>query len=291
MSKIRSLQAHDEFARARRRAVLQQALAAISGKSLKLLPYDEVREQLRFLGSAYRGTREIPLEAIVGSVGRFQDFTRSFLPMNPQDAERWVNVRMYMSDSNAPAIDVYQVGDAYFVLDGNHRVSVAREMKQVYITARVTEIKTRVPFSQTDTPRQLLDKACYAQFLEQTNVDSLRSDSHLFMTLCDQYDLLLSQIEVHRYFLWLERQKELTYPEVVIDWYDQVYWPVVDVIRQQNLLAHFPDRTEADLYVLLTAHRLELEKALGLEVNPSQAAVDLTQDRKSARRVKLPKTV
>lgn len=287
MSNIRSLQAHDEFARARRRAALQQALATLAGKSLKLLPYDEVREQLKFLGSAYRGTQDIPLEAIIGSVGRYQDFTRSFLPTNPQDADRWASVRMYMADGSYPAIDVYQVGDAYFVIDGNHRVSVAREMKQAYITANVTEIKTRVPLSQTDTPRQLIDKACYAQFLEQTNLDSLRGSSNLFMTMCDQYDLLLSQIEVQRYFLWLERQQEYEYPVVVVDWYDQIYLPVVEIIRQQGLLAHFPDRTETDLYILLTAHRLELEKALGLEVDPSQAADNLRQSKKNARRVKL----
>jgi hypothetical protein len=289
MSQIRSLQAQDEFARARRRAALQQALAAITGKSLKLLPYDEVREQLKFLGSTYRGSREIPLDAIVGSVGRYQDFTRTFLPTNPQDAERWANVRMYMSGGNAPAIDVYQIGDAYFVIDGNHRVSVAREMKQVYITAHVTEIKTRVPLSQTDTPQQLIDKACYAQFLDQTDLDRLRPDSNLFMTMCDQYELLLSQIEVHRYFLWLERQEEFAYPEVIVDWYDQVYWPVTEIIREQGLLTHFPDRTETDLYVLLTAHRLELEKALGLEMDASQAAVAMKKDRKSVRRIKLPK--
>lgn len=289
MSKIQSLQAQDEFARARRRAALQQALAALAGKSVKLLPYDEVRKQLGFLGSTYRGIQEIPLEAIIGSVGRYQDFTRTFLPTNPQDAQRWANVRMYMADGSYEAIEVYQVGDAYFVNDGNHRVSVAREMKQAYITAHVTEIKTRVPLSQTDTPRQLIEKACYAQFLEQTNLDSLCSGSNLFMTMCDQYDLLLSQIEVQRYFLWLERQEELPYPEVVVDWYNQVYQPVVETICEQGLLAHFPDRTETDLYILLTAHRLELEKALGLEVDSSQAATNLKQSKKGVRRVKLPR--
>jgi hypothetical protein len=289
MSRITSLQARDQFARARRRAALQQAFAALTGKSLKLLPYDDVREKLKFIGSAYRGLEEIPLDAIVGSVGRYQDFTRTFLPTNPQDADRWANMRIYIDDGELPAIDVYKVGEVYFVIDGNHRVSVARELKQVYITAHVTEIKTRVPLSPGDTPSHLLDKACYAQFLEQTNLDNLRPGSNLMMTMCDQYDLLLSQIEVNRYFLWLEREEDRPYSFVVADWYDQTYSPVVEVIRQQGLLAHFFGRTETDLYILLTAHRLELEKALGQGVDAPQAAADLKQGKKSARKVKLPK--
>jgi hypothetical protein len=290
MSRITSLQARDQFARARRKAALQQAFAALTGKSLKLLPYDDVREKLKFLGSAYRGLEEIPLDAIVGSVGRYQDFTRTFLPTNPQDAERWANLRMYIAEREIPAIEVYKVGEMYFVIDGNHRVSVARELKMAYITAQVTEIKTRVPLSEGDTPRKLIDKACYAQFLEQTDLDNLRPGSNLLMTMCDQYDLLLSQIEVNRYFLWLEQQIEHPYAEVVADWYDQTYLPVVEVIRQQGLIAHFAERTETDLYVLLTAHRLELEKALGLDIDTPQAADDLKRGKKSPRKVKLPKT-
>jgi len=285
MDYISPTQARDEFNRARRRAALQKALAALTRRSIRLLPYDEIREQLKFTGSAYRGIEEIPLDAIIGSVGRFQDFTRTFLPTNPNDAQRWADMRRYMAENGILApIEVYKVGDAYFVLDGNHRVSVAREMGQTYISAYVTEIKTRVPLSRSDTPEQLINKACYAQFLEQTNLDDLRAGIDLRMTMCDQYDLLLGQIEVHRYFLWLENNRESAYPDVVVDWYDKAFLPVIQVIREQNLVEHFPGRTENDLYVLLTGHRIELEKQLGIQIDHPEAATDLLHTRRTRTR-------
>jgi len=284
MTYITLSQARGDFARARRRAALQKALAVLTRRSIRLLPYDEIREQLKFSGAAYRGVKEIPLDAIIGSVGRYQDFTRSFLPTNPNDEQRWAGMRKYMAaNGNIPPIDVYKVGDAYFVNDGNHRVSVARDMKLEYIEAYVTEIKTRVPLSQADTPQQLLNKACYAQFLEQTNLDALRAGSDLSMTMCDQYDLLLGQIEVHRYFLWLENEQESDYSVVVVDWYDQAYLPVIQVIREQNLINYFPDRTETDLYILLTGHRLELEKQLRTMIDHPKAATDLMQTRRTPK--------
>ncbi len=268
--------ARDEFASARRRAAMQKAIATLTGKSIALLPYEEVREKLKFSGSAGRGIHEIPLADIVGSVGRYQDFTRSFLPTNPSDEMRWAGLRTYMEKGSYPPIDVYQLGDAYFVIDGNHRVSIAKILGHAYISAYVTEVKTRVPFSQTDTPNQLICKSLYAQFLEQTNIDTLLPDSNLLLTMCDQYDLLLSQIEVHRYFMWLEHDREYPQDEVATGWYAQSYLPIVQIIREQGLLSLFPERTEADMYILLTEHRLELEKQLGSQVDPPQAAADLT---------------
>jgi nucleotide-binding universal stress UspA family protein len=254
-------------------------LASVTGQSASLIAYEQVRDQLKFRGSADRGIREIPVHAIVGSVGRYQDFTRSFLPTNPSDEARWANVKTFMEDEGAPPIEVYQVGDAYFVLDGNHRVSIARQTGLEYLPAHVTEITTRVPFSHHDLPEQVVCKARYAEFLEQSRLDELRPDSNLFMTLCDQYDLLLSQIEVHRYFLFMEHQEELPAHQVVSDWYDTLYLPVVQMIREQGILLDFPERTEADLYILVTEHRLDLEKRLGWEIDTSHAAANYAQSK------------
>lgn len=273
------LKARDDFTRARRKAALMQAFATLTGKQIKLLPYDEIRAKLKFAGSTHRGVQEIPLKAIIGSVGRVQDFTRSFLPTNPSDEARWSSMRAYMQTNEIPPIEVYKLGDAYFVVDGNHRVSVSRELHREYISAIVTEVKTRVPLSHHDTPQQLICKAFYAEFLEQTNLDQLRPEYNLLMTFCDQYDLLLSQIEVNRYFMWQSSGEESPYPEVVIDWFDHAYLPVLQVIRQERLVQVFNERTETDLYILLTSHRLELEKQLGLKIDPPAVAASLARSR------------
>jgi hypothetical protein len=282
--------ARDEFSRAHRKAVLQKTLASITHRSIELLPYDEVRSQLKFSGSAHRGVEEIPIHKIVGSVGRYQDFTRDFLPTNQSDELRWAQLRTYMEENSVPPIDVYKVGEAYFVIDGNHRISISRILQREFITAYVTEIKTRVPLTHHDTPQQVIAKARYAEFLEATNLDQIRPGSDLQITFLDQYDLLLSQIEVNRYFMWKKTEQEYLHDEVVADWYDQHYLPIVQIIRENQLNKYFPDQTEADLYLLLTEHRHDLEKVMGQQVGLPEAAASLSQTRKApsiSERIKL----
>jgi nucleotide-binding universal stress UspA family protein len=96
------------------------------------------------------------------------------------------------------------------------------------------------------------------------------------MTVPGRYQTLVAHIEVHRYFMGLEQEREIAYKEAVRHWYDEVYLPVVRVIRERGILRDFPERTEADLYVWLAEHRAELEKALGWEVEPEAAAADLS---------------
>src|SRR5687767_10880439 len=123
-----------DFHQARQRADLQTVLARLRGQSTALLSFDEVYRKLRASGSAERGRREIPLDAIIGSVGRYTDFTRSFLPRHEEDVQRWVGVMAATTDqSGLPPIQVYQIGEAYFVLDGHHRVSVARALGATHI--------------------------------------------------------------------------------------------------------------------------------------------------------------
>ena len=142
-----------DFRQARKQAAVQQLLAHLTGKSAELLAYDDVRQQLRETGTIERGLQEIPLDAIVGSVGRYDDFTRDFMPKKDSDQERWARVKTAVLDMSGMApIDVYQIGEAYFVRDGNHRVSVARRLGTGTISAHVTEVKTKVPLAVDDDP-------------------------------------------------------------------------------------------------------------------------------------------
>ena len=128
----------EDFKRARRAAAMQQMMARLTGKSADLLAYDDVCRYVKSDDEVKQGVREISLDAIVGSVGRYQDFTRTFWPKHDSDEERWVGVKTAVNDmSGMPPIDVYKVGDVYFVIDGNHRVSIARQLGSDTITARV----------------------------------------------------------------------------------------------------------------------------------------------------------
>jgi nucleotide-binding universal stress UspA family protein len=265
-----------DFRRARRDADRERRRARLRGESADLLSYEQVRQMLRGKAGAATGLKEIPLDAIVGSVGRYADFTRSFLPLQDSDEERWARVELKnLGLDGLPPIEVYQVGEAYFVRDGNHRVSVARRLGATHIQAYVTQIDTRVPLSPNVQPDDLILKAEYTDFLERTRLDEVRPGASLEVTLPGTYPELLEHIEVHRYFMGLEQECEIPHQEAVADWYDRVYLPVVDTIREQGVLQRFPGRTEADLYLWLSRHRAELEDSLGWEIEPEAAAADL----------------
>jgi nucleotide-binding universal stress UspA family protein len=255
---------------------MEQIIARLTGRSVDLLPYEEIREKLRAKTSSPAGLRDIPLDAIVGSVGRYTDFTRRFLPRQDSDEARWARVQMAVTDLGGLApIEVYQIGDAYFVRDGNHRVSVARQFGATHIQAYVTEIHTPVPLSADVQPDDLILKAEYAAFLEHTRLDEIRPQADLSVTVPGRYPRLLEHIEVHRYFMGLEQRREISHGEAVGHWYDEVYLPVVRVIRQQGILRDFPDRTETDLYLWIVGRRSELEEALGWKVDTEAAAANL----------------
>jgi nucleotide-binding universal stress UspA family protein len=273
-------QAVEDFRRARRQASLQQTLARLRGESSKLLGYDDIRKQLKVTGIAERGIREIPVSAIVGSVGRSGDFTRDFMPANDSDEMRWANVKAaFLGLTGVPPIEVYQIGDAYFVKDGNHRVSVARQLDMPTIEAYVTEVQTRVPLSPEDDPEEIILKARYANFLEKTNLDKVRPEADLQMTWPGYYSLLLEHIDVHRYFMGREWQREVPYEEAVGHWYDEVYLPTVALLYERGVFHDFPERTEADLYALLADYRRELGEQLGWEMDVETAVSTLADEK------------
>jgi nucleotide-binding universal stress UspA family protein len=266
----------EDFRRARRQAAIERIIARFSGKSADLLSYDDVRRKLKIGSAIPRGLRDIPLDAIVGSVARYADFNRSFLPRNASDAERWVRVKAAMANDNGvPPIEVYQIGEVYFVLDGNHRVSVARQLGEKVIQAYVYEMPTKVTLSPGDQPDDLILKAEYAGFLEKTDLDRLRPEADLTVTVPGQYRVLEEHIDVHRYFMSVEQRRPIAYSEAVTHWYDTIYCPDVQIIRDQHLLNDFPGRTETDLYIWISRHRTDLEQQLGQEIRIGDAAADL----------------
>lgn len=269
-------EAKRDFRRARQRGALENVLAQITGKSSQLLPYGHVSEQLQVGEATPRGLKKIPLDAIVGSVGRYGDFTRNFLPIRSTGQERWARVRAaFDSVEQMPPIVVYRLGDSYFVLDGNHRVSVARTLGATHIPAYVTDVESRVPLDPDTQLDELITNAKYAEFLRDTKLDELRPKADLSVTAPGQYRVLREQIQ--QYWAWLqsEKGKDVPFSEAVTGWYDEIYLPVVEIIRRRAMLRHFPKRTETDLYAWLVRRREELQEALGWEVDEASAAREL----------------
>jgi len=276
----------EDFRRARAKARLQHLWASVTGQSETLLPYDEISRKIKASGSSSKGIQEIPVDSIVGSVNRYQDFNKDFLPLSDVSEQRWARIKSVMTSPGSvglPPIRVYKIGDAYFVLDGNHRVSIAREMGIETIEAYVTEIKSRVPLSPEDDPEDVILKVEYSQFLEETNFDKIVSDDELALTFPGQYETLNEHIRVHRYYMGIEQSREISWEEAVRHWYEHVYQPVVEIIREQEILEEFPNRTETDIYIWVLDHQTYMEEELGWSIRPEKAASDLVK--KQGRRV------
>jgi nucleotide-binding universal stress UspA family protein len=268
-----------DFQSARQRASVQEILARFTGKSTQLLSYEEVAEKLKLHARSERGVQNIPIDAIVGSVGRYTDFTRTFLPRRADDQERWTGVRAAFLEHGLPPIEVYKVGEVYFVIDGNHRVSIARQEGMKTIEARVIEFRTDVPLTPDIQPDDLIIKAEHAEFLNATRIHEIRPNVDLSVTIPGQYEKLMEQVVERECVLEHERKKGIPFQDAVADWYDNTYIPLAETIRDRGLLRWFPNRTIADLYIWISENRTALEKELGWEIQSDIAVTDLILER------------
>jgi hypothetical protein len=132
---------------------------------------------------------------------------------------------------------------------------VARERGQTYVDAYVTEIDTPVLLTPETRVDELAQKKAQAEFMLQTNLDQLRPQAGIVMTIPALYDHLLQHIDVHRWYLGEQRAEEVPYEQAVLSWYDNVYQPLVEIIRTQNLLHDFPGSSEAELYLWIMEYQ------------------------------------
>lgn len=268
-----------DFENALRKGFWRSVISWFTGADNTLLPFEEIRRNLPAHGQHDIGMREIPLDSIVGSVGRYQDFDRAFLPRQTHTRLRWENIdKAHLRDVSLPPIDVYKIGSVYFVRDGNHRVSVARERGQAFIDAFVTEITVPFQVDEYTNIDELIRRSEEAAFEEKTHLRDLRPGADVRFTLPGGSDRLLEHIDVHRYYMGEERQAEVAYEEAVASWYDDVYLPLVRVIRHLKVLDEFPGRSEADLYLWIIEHLYYLREEYRAEISLEQAATHFTEE-------------
>ncbi len=270
-------QAQQDFEDAQRRAFWRSVLAWLSGKPNELLPFDAVRRQLPVQGQHYLGLQVVPLDRIVGSVGRYRDFDRAFLPRNPALRSRWVRIDAAMRRQEAlPPVELYKIGDVYFVKDGNHRVSVARQQGQQVIDAYVTEVQAALPISPRDTLDDIARERQHLEFLQATGLDKIAPDLDFSLTLPGEYVRLREHIDTHRWLLGEQRGGEVPYAEAAKSWVNNVYRPLREIIRRHHLLELFPGRTETDLYLWLSEYQWVMRQAYQDHEDVEQALREAT---------------
>jgi uncharacterized ParB-like nuclease family protein len=262
------LDAEEDWNRARRKILYQEVVCFFKQCSVDLLSFEEVRTKLHLSQRICRGLQEIPLDRIRGSVGRYDDFTSAFLPRKRHMQERWERVDVAMIAGKTPPIDVYQVGESYFVLDGNHRVSIARQHGLESIEAYVWEFPAPHGLGPEADIDELLTKSEQIEFLEKIGQTSPPAVREIVFTCLDCYGDLVDMIETYRLGLEAVNEYPVSTEQAVSAWYEEVYSPAMKIIQKNNLLARFSNRTEADLFIWAWKNNKVLEELVLEDENP-----------------------
>jgi len=259
------------FGKAKRQAFFQEIIGHIRGKPTELFCFDDIRARLRLHVENYRGLLDVPLDQIVGSVGRSHEFTRRFLPKRTIKEERWSNVYAEtIGDKGLPPIELYKVDDVYFVRDGNHRVSVAHQLGAKTIQAEVIELPTPIGFRADLTPDEIDATSAYAEFLSQARpLFPFIRPGAFKLSHPTAYNDLLGHVNLYQCVKGCAVGKEIDLTEAAAQWYNEVYTPVIETIRAYQIMPSlFPNCTETDLYLWVTEHLAECEQEFAESLQP-----------------------
>jgi hypothetical protein len=280
MGSSEDLQASQDFNKARNRALLSRIQNFMNTEKDSLLSFYDVKKILKPKNEVYQGMKTVPIKLIVGSEGRYRDFNKYFLPRSEFLRARWERVdKAQIRDIPLPAIQLYEIGGAYFVRDGNHRVSVARAQGVEEIDAEVTSLGTEITITPSMTADELKEAVIAYEkklFYERTQFGELTGDDKLVFTQPGRYDEIYNHIMVHKYYLNQNRHEEIPFAEALVSWYNNVYSPIVKIINDDMLCLNFPGRSPGDLYVWIVSHWDFLKKKNGLAFSLSAAARDFS---------------
>ena len=209
------------------------------------------REKEEAYESIKRGTSMVPLEKIIGSVGRYHDFDNQFKTKSTKMDERLASILNAMkAGKGMPPISLYQIKDEFFILDGHHRFQAAKILKHTDIRSHILEL---LPSKNT------LENMLYREKTEFRDKAGLTH--RIDLTELGQFDHLEKQISDHQTFLIKEEAyEEVSYKDAARNWYTTIYQPLATIISESNLVRSFPDRTVDDLYLYISIHQWEIGK-------------------------------
>ncbi|MBW2122926.1 MAG: Lrp/AsnC ligand binding domain-containing protein [Deltaproteobacteria bacterium] len=191
------------------------------------------------------GFRKVPVKKIVGSVGRYLDFDSRFRLKGDREPERLERIKEAMRRGKSlPPVELYRIKDEYYVADGNHRVSAAKQFGWPEIDAHILE------FLPSDETLENILHRQKSDFEKETGLYDL-----IELTEVGKYSRLLDQVKEHRSYLEKATGEPPTLASAAKDWYETVYSPLIAMIERSRLLEAFPRRTAGDLYSYISFHQ------------------------------------
>jgi hypothetical protein len=223
-----------------------------------LLRFSEVERRLGLTKRVYLGRREIPLERIVGTLDRTVDFDRDFRPRQHATA-RLEALREAFPDGAFPPIDVYEVGGAFFVVDGHHRVALGRQLGLRYIDADVIRLTTEYELDPDIDILTLVHTQEHHRFLRESGLEVAHPQARFELLRPDAYGRLLAVVQAFAYRRSREAGRLLEPGETARAWYAEEYLPAVSAIHEVGLDRRYAYKTDADLFLWVEERRRSLE--------------------------------
>ena len=223
-------------------------------KKEDLKSFSEIQKEENAYNSVNLGIKEIPLDKIVGSVEKYADFDKNFVPKNNVVKQRWINIYIgYTSDSMLPTVILYKIKDNYYVYDGNHRVSVAKFLNFATIEAQVEEF---LPTKDTK------DKVIYREnmiFEKETGL------SDIFLSEPIKYKYLKEEIESYKNLLDKRKNENLDLKETAKNWYMNVFLPIKMILSENEIIKNYEGNPD-DVFLFFLEHKYYLSKNHGKNV-------------------------
>lgn len=252
----------------------------------RLLSLAQATERLRPSRRRYLGVMPIDVGNIIGTADRERDFDREFTALQPSLRERQRGLARAFPDGAFAPIVVEKLGDAYFVVDGHHRVAIARRRGMATIDAEVTELTARWHLSGSADATELLHAEQERLFMSESGLAEARPDVRLRFTRAVGYRQLLEAVQIHGYTMMVAARRPLDPAEVARDWYAKVYRPTVELLAAAPI-ALCANATESDAFLTLWDHRRELSvEHAGLQL-PDALRVPIEVGKGRRRRARL----
>ena len=257
-----------------------------------LVDFSVIEKSIQTYTLKDRGIEAIPIDKIIGSLGRYLDFSETLLPKKTDGSSRYEYIKSLMEKGiNLEPIQVYQVLDNYFIIDGHHRVSVAKnEFKAKYIDAQVTEIKFNYKLSKdknytfdSESTKKFLIKLEEDTFQHATFLNNKILIHPLKVTELKSFALLQQEI--------LDFKKnynngELAKKSIIFSsykWYAERFLHALNLMKKEDILSKFKNRTFTDLYVWIQRHKYFLSQQAGHDVGFDFTAHDFMEKYKNQK--------
>lgn len=264
---VLSTETDEDFAKARHKALFNEVQHFLNPDEATLISFSDIKKLLKPENEVYKGMQVIPVNLIVGSEGRYNDFDNKFFPKSLHLKSRWEHIDMaHINDIALPPISLYELGGVYFVRDGNHRVSVAKAKGIEFIDAEVVSLQSEIKLKPGDSLKRMTKQVINYEkrvFYTETGFGDVTDYWSLDFSVPGQYDVIYNHILTHKYYINMNKTGEIGMDKAMLSWFITVYLPVIKVIDKYNIMRYFHHRTKSDLYVWMIKYWDEIKNKFG----------------------------